>query len=517
MVADAGPPASDMYVAPQNDSRPSALDAGPPQGDMASTNKPKQSEEDYALVGGGPNGCNINGSGGGLFILLMGVFFMIRKRILPFIAIFMLMGITAFAAPPIRSFNPATSVDDYFVTKRAETLRHLNFNAQAIFNYGHRPLQVINRATGERVDTVLRFRQNLDLVFSIGLFDRFELGFDIPVVLGQGAGNLNWINYTGNLDDFERAEYGDFHLEPKVRLFTIGNDFKIDVSFALPITVPTGERNLLVGENGATITPTVLATIGNRYFSLGVNYGIRVRHNQRYQFMNQTIILGNESVLSIGASVRLVDGKGMIKSLTLIGDAWGFDGIDELMAGFRLNLFQNFTMTVGVGAGVTNDYGVSKYRAMWGFGMHFGGPPPCPTCNQEVKIVERVVEKVVEKVVVVNRIVVFPMVYFDTNKSNLKKDAIVALKDVVRILKENPTITRVRLEGHCDKRASSRYNQNLAQRRVEKVVDYLSAQGISLLRLVSKPLGETLANQSAKTEKDLQTDRRVEFKVLKVE
>ena len=63
-------------------------------------------------------------------------------------------------------------------------------------------------------------------------------------------------------------------------------------------------------------------------------------------------------------------------------------------------------------------------------------------------------------------------IYFDLDKSNIRKDAKVELEKIVEVLTENPTI-KIEIGSHTDSRQSKAYNQALSERRAKSTLDYL--------------------------------------------
>lgn len=90
------------------------------------------------------------------------------------------------------------------------------------------------------------------------------------------------------------------------------------------------------------------------------------------------------------------------------------------------------------------------------------------------------------------------------------------LDDVITLLKYNPQI-HVRIEGYTDNIGSPAYNKMLSQKRAESVMDYLIQHGISSDRLVAIGFGEQFPIASNKTPAGRAKNRRVEFKIIKVQ
>jgi outer membrane protein OmpA-like peptidoglycan-associated protein len=109
-------------------------------------------------------------------------------------------------------------------------------------------------------------------------------------------------------------------------------------------------------------------------------------------------------------------------------------------------------------------------------------------------------------------------IYYDYDKSNIRKDAEPALNELAELLKQYPNM-KIELGSHTDSRASESYNQALSQRRAKSAVDYLINKGIDKNRLSWKGYGETqLVNKCSSfvecSEEEHQLNRRTEFKIV---
>ena len=110
-------------------------------------------------------------------------------------------------------------------------------------------------------------------------------------------------------------------------------------------------------------------------------------------------------------------------------------------------------------------------------------------------------------------------IYYDLNRANIRRDAMVELDKLVAIMKENPML-RIELSSHTDSRGSDYYNGLLSEARAVSAVAYIRRRGIAANRMVAKGYGETrLLNNCGNgvrcTEEQHQFNRRTEVKVLK--
>ena len=109
-------------------------------------------------------------------------------------------------------------------------------------------------------------------------------------------------------------------------------------------------------------------------------------------------------------------------------------------------------------------------------------------------------------------------IHYDFDKHNIRSDAALILNELVRIMRDNPTLT-IELSSHTDSRGSDNYNRVLSERRAKSAVDYLVSRGIERDRMEAKGYGETqLLNEcdnNVPCSKDAhQKNRRTEVKVL---
>jgi OOP family OmpA-OmpF porin len=105
-------------------------------------------------------------------------------------------------------------------------------------------------------------------------------------------------------------------------------------------------------------------------------------------------------------------------------------------------------------------------------------------------------------------------IYFDFDKTTLKKESFAELNKVVDFLKQNNTV-EIEIGGHTDNKGSDDYNHNLSQGRCQAVVDYISSQGINSARLTPHGYGEGNPIDTNDTPTGQANNRRVEFTILK--
>jgi outer membrane protein OmpA-like peptidoglycan-associated protein len=115
-----------------------------------------------------------------------------------------------------------------------------------------------------------------------------------------------------------------------------------------------------------------------------------------------------------------------------------------------------------------------------------------------------------------NRIVILEKVYFATAKDVILPKSFDLLKQVGTVLRANPQIEKLRVEGHTDDQGNDASNLRLSQRRANNVRAFLVREGIAASRLEAVGYGETKPVDTNKTAMGRENNRRVEFNILKV-
>ena len=121
-----------------------------------------------------------------------------------------------------------------------------------------------------------------------------------------------------------------------------------------------------------------------------------------------------------------------------------------------------------------------------------------------------------KKAVITEDAIVIENIYFDFNKSTIKKESELSLNKIVEVLKNNTGMS-ISINAHTDSKGSDTYNQTLSESRAKSAYQYLIKKGIPASQLTYKGFGESeLLEKCEKcSAKQDQTNRRVEFKIVK--
>jgi outer membrane protein OmpA-like peptidoglycan-associated protein len=109
-------------------------------------------------------------------------------------------------------------------------------------------------------------------------------------------------------------------------------------------------------------------------------------------------------------------------------------------------------------------------------------------------------------------------VFYEHSKSKIDEHKSPGLKQLLEVLEEHEHVV-IEIGAHTDATGSSKYNQELSEKRAKEVKKYLEKKGISSSRLLAKGYGESKLLNKCKddvkcSDSDHAKNRRTEFKVV---
>lgn len=104
-------------------------------------------------------------------------------------------------------------------------------------------------------------------------------------------------------------------------------------------------------------------------------------------------------------------------------------------------------------------------------------------------------------------------IFFDKNKAVLRKQSMVEMESVYKLLKEQTGLV-MEISGHTDNAGNDKVNLKLSQDRAQSVVNYLVKKGINKKQLKAKGYGKTMPVADNATDEGKQKNRRVEMKIV---
>lgn len=102
-------------------------------------------------------------------------------------------------------------------------------------------------------------------------------------------------------------------------------------------------------------------------------------------------------------------------------------------------------------------------------------------------------------------------IYFDFNKADVKPESEPALKEIAKLLQQDPKL-RLHVVGHTDNVGDLKFNMDLSRRRADAVIKELTTRhGIAAARLRADGVGPLAPVASTKTDEGRAKNRRVEL------
>ena len=115
-----------------------------------------------------------------------------------------------------------------------------------------------------------------------------------------------------------------------------------------------------------------------------------------------------------------------------------------------------------------------------------------------------------------NRIRTGKRIRFQAAKTTIRKESLPVLDAVADVLKANPGITRLRIEGHVAA-GDERYGLKISDGRARAVRGYLVTRGVAVERLIAVGYGDTRPIVPNKTEKERDQNRRIELRISEID
>lgn len=417
------------------------------------------------------------------------------------------LAFSAMAALPSRfeiiTFKPAIDSGDYFTVYSSRNLKAWQGNLGFYFDYANRPLQFV--ATGAAVgrQDVVSHLLVADLYGALGFTNWLEAGLNIPVVM------YNWF-FTDNAAAAEDhgGGMGDIELMMKLRII---DTEKSPVGFAVRpfVTLPTGDLVRFTGSGNVTGGVSLITDfIIHKRFSLALNVGAMMRDDVTIHGVR----VDDQFIYGLAGNVKIAKNfQGIVETFgrTVMRDFFSKSSSTPYEAGAGIRyLFgdSGFGVDVGGTAGIVDGVGSPRLRGFTGLKWTSTGKADCPECPPPAPPPDPRIKG--------DKIVIWGKIFYDTDKATIKPISFPVLDDVVDVMKKNPQLKLVEVQGHCDIRGSDAYNMNLSQRRAESAMNYLAEKGVEPSRLAAKGYGFRNPIADNKTREGMSQNRRTEFVIL---
>ena len=207
------------------------------------------------------------------------------------------------AAQNIQHFEPTAGTKGGLLLEEATTPGHLHLLESVTVNYGREPL-VFLTADGKNETVVVSSMTTFNALMAVGLGERFLVGLDVPIhhLLGDGAA-------AGGEEGFS---FGDLRILDRVRILDLAG---FSLGAAVPILLPTGNKDAFVGDGSVGFEPKVMAGYDFGALDIGANLGGRFHTSSSNESIAATK-LGNTMTYAIGAGLD-------VNNVRFTGEAFG--------------------------------------------------------------------------------------------------------------------------------------------------------------------------------------------------
>ena len=250
----------------------------------------------------------------------------------------------------VQRFRPPPGPHALMTVDRARVGEHLQPGVGLWINHGAEPL-VQHHPDGRR-EPLVDGQTGFDLTGAVGLWDRAEVGFALPL--------------SGTDEAFGA---GDVRLSGKIRI--LGSEAGDATAIRAEVSLPTGDAATFQGSDAVGVAGWYVPTWVLGPLDLSVNAGLSYRPSVQLEALES----GTELHLGVGAGVDVLPDRGLRLAAELNGST-GVSSLDalrsgetkpvETLVGAHVPLFEGFHATAGAGVAVTEGYGTPSWRVIVG-------------------------------------------------------------------------------------------------------------------------------------------------------
>ncbi|OGQ04091.1 MAG: hypothetical protein A2W61_06545 [Deltaproteobacteria bacterium RIFCSPLOWO2_01_44_7] len=413
--------------------------------------------------------------------------------------------------------RPSLDGGRFLVTEQSQGLYQWGYNIGLNANYGYQPAEVVpSSGTSTRIAGVIDDLFVSHLTGALGVLDWLNVGIDVPVVLYESFFNFinpdaSQCNLTTPCPKQKKSfKIGDILFATKVRILD-SDRLPVGLSVQPFVMFPTGSGYYTTGYGQTSGGAKIIfdANIKDRVY-LGLNVGYQILKERRYAPDTANAKVNDKLLFAAGAQVPF--GKNFAAMADIFGETLVESPFKhkvqtpmEFMGGVRYSPghIKRWSFTAAGGSGFTKGYGSPAWRGM--VQVNYRKSKVVGLEDETPVSVEAPFE---EKIIITQKI------HFEFNRWNIRPISFPILDDVVEVLKRNPQIKKVRIEGHTDWIGSDAYNIRLSDRRAESVRTYLIQKGVESDRLISEGFGESRPVADNNTTEGRAKNRRTEFTVV---
>ena len=155
--------------------------------------------------------------------------------------------------------------------------------------------------------------------------------------------------------------------------------------------------------------------------------------------------------------------------------------------------------------------GVTQFQGAQAFAIAGTPPPPPPPPPPKVEAPKPPARVELRD----NKIEFKEKIQFEVNKAVIKEASFGLLKEIGDVIKQNPQVKKISIEGHASSEGDPKHNKELSDQRAKAVMDHLvKKEGIDAAKLTAKGWGSEKPIADNATEEGKEKNRRVEFLVV---
>jgi OmpA-OmpF porin, OOP family len=337
----------------------------------------------------------------------------------------------------------------------------------------------------------------------------FEWASEVPRLSSQGFGFL------------------DVQVGARYRAWSIG---PLAIGPHLDLFLPTGQPDAWRGEGTVRLTPGALVSLDFGRIDVLTDTAVTLRGvtDTGYDYVAGPELTENAAVrLEVWDDRLAVHGGAILRGgLASLGVG---EFVVEGVTGLQITPKEGWMIDVGAGKGLTAGYGTTDFRAILGVTWVNVRRPPAPP--PEPVVVQKPVESVPDEVilapeekpweetelarVIKDEIVIRDPIQFEYDTDRILPVSMPTLEYVAELMRVNPQILQLVIEGHASEEGSFQYNYNLANTRANAVFRALIEVGVHPDRLSYRSMGEVKPVDVGQTEESLAKNRRVIFSITR--
>lgn len=181
----------------------------------------------------------------------------------------------------------------------------------------------------------------------------------------------------------------------------------------------------------------------------------------------------------------------------------------KLSAMISARLFRLSFVASGLVVGVLACHGATSFNGETVVGLQTAAPPP-PPAPVDAGAPPPAPHHVEVKG---NKVEIDEKIQFEVNKSTIKAESNGLLDEIAQVIKANPIIKKILVEGHSSSEGDPKANLKLSDDRAKAVVAALESRGVAKGILTAKGFGSSDPIDKGNTEEAREKNRRVEFTI----